>query len=107
MKLPFTVRDRAIQTNFDKMAAGIAFERVRTGRVQLTFTGSDTSAIVTVPHGLGMTPTAVLVSNQFIVATVDVVGYSANFTATDFLAVGRSLSGPWTGSLFHFWLAAA
>lgn len=107
MKFPFTLRDRSAQANFDRVGLQLGFERVRIGLVTFTFTASALSPTVTVPHGLGTTPKLVIVSNQFIVGTADVAGYSANFTATDFLAFGRALNGAWTGSIIHSWLAAA
>jgi hypothetical protein len=64
MKLPFTLRDRPVQGNFDMLAGHLGFERVRIGTVQLVFTASALTPSIPVAHGLGLAPRLVAAITQ-------------------------------------------
>lgn len=59
MKLPFVVRDRAIQGNFDQIASALGFTRIVMGTSTASWPGGAAkSNQLVVAHGLGVTPRA-------------------------------------------------
>jgi hypothetical protein len=107
MKLPFVIRDRNIQGNFDRLGQLLGLEKLRIGSGTLTFPGGSTfTSETTVTHGLGTTPRAVLVTGTFGASMVSV----NDVGATTFDALGCTIDGSTpaaaTAGTF-FWLAAA
>lgn len=106
MKLPFVLRDRAAQGNFDELVKRLGFERVKIGTVTLTFTASADSAIATVTHGLATTPRLVVVGGIVEVGSRAVQAFRETPGATTFRVFGRS-DVAFTGTSVHDWIAAA
>jgi hypothetical protein len=108
MKLPFTLRDRPVQGNFDMLAGHLGFERVRIGTVQLVFTASALTASIPVAHGLGLAPRLVIVQNWMVTGVADGTSHTdrALWTATQFTVFSRA-SATITRSPIVTWLAAA
>ena len=107
MRLPFTVRDRDVQANFDKLLGLLGFNILRKGTGTVTFPGGSAfTSETTVPHGLGTTPSQVLVTSTGAVThvTVNDVG------VTTFDVVGATIDGstPAAGTSGTFyWIAFA
>lgn len=108
MRLPFTLRDRSVQGNFDLLAGHLGFERVRIGTVQLVFTASALTASIPVAHGLGATPKLVIVQNWMIAGTADGTSHTDRslWTASQFTVFSRA-SAAITQSPTVTWVAAA
>jgi hypothetical protein len=110
MRLPFTVRDRDVQGNFDWLLkrfldTGGRSAGIRFGSGTLTWPGGSAFTNATsVTHGLGTTPAAVLVtgSGGATLVTANTVG------ATTFNALGCTIDGSTPAAsttITFYWLA--
>jgi hypothetical protein len=109
MKLPCVVRDRGTQSNFDRLAKAVPGKITR-GAVQLSWTsGNAVSNIVTVTHGLGAEPTAVLVTQNGLGGPTISVAQVRVWTATTFDVQATFQSGTAASDLSSFfgWAAFA
>jgi hypothetical protein len=105
MKLPFVLRDRNAQANFDRLLAALDFEKLKIGSGSVVFTAAVDSSNVLVSHGLGGTPKGVWV--QFhdtgsLTATPAPNVFSAS--ATTFNLIGHNATAI-TGTIPFYWLA--
>jgi hypothetical protein len=108
MRLPFTVRDRDVQANFDWLLkrfldTGGRSGSIRFGTAVVTFSAADTSDTETVTHGLGTTPVAVVVSANIFSPGIFAVTQSVGATTFQTRAITRS--GTHTGDVTIFWIA--
>jgi hypothetical protein len=98
----------AVQRNFDSLATqgGVATGgrtvEVRFGGGTATFTASNSSATVVVPHGLGRTPSSVIVCSS---AGFGIFYQSFTWTTTTFTAQGAYPFGPLSGAYTFSWIA--
>ena len=110
MRLPHVLRDRDAQANFDDLVKRLGFERVKIGSGTVTWPGATPiSDPVTVDHGLGSTPRAVLVTGN--TNQGEVVAFQAyGKTSTQFQVEGEFVRGfmPGAGAASGFdWVAYA
>lgn len=106
MKLPFTLRDRDAQANFDRLTTLLGFNVLRKGTGSATWTAAQVSGAVTVSHGLGRTPTLVLVTFAAVGSGQHAFAEYGNVGASSFDVVGWSPAA-FSASLGFSWLAAA
>jgi hypothetical protein len=109
MRLPFTVRDRDVQANFDRLLGLLGFNKLRKGNGTLTWAGgSATTGSTTVTHGLGTTPSEVLVTANN--PPVAVAVFTGTPGATTFTVAATTTDGstPAAATAFTFsWVAFA
>lgn len=104
-------RAEAAQRNFDKIDAGApdlggGALAIRAGKVAVTFSASQASNIVTVPHGLGRVPVAVLATLDTTPPAV-VRGFVnvANLTDQQFIAAAQLTTGAASVTTNFYWIA--
>ena len=96
MRLPFTIRDRAVQGNFDFLL-GLLGGKIRFGLAVSVPTGGTS----TVTHGLGKTPTAILLTPNYNGGS-DIRGVVTVYDSSSFTIQNN---GPLDSNFF--WLAIA
>lgn len=106
MKGPYSIRDRAVQGNFDRIFTALGFEQVKRGTVQLTWTASTDSATATVTHGLRGTPSIVIIQPLVEIGVRSIVFYVETPGASTFRVFGRA-DGSFSGSYTVPWVAFA
>lgn len=86
-----------------RLSAVLARPSVAGGTGQVTFSASALSNTVTVAHGLGRVPRAVVVS---ALGYVDLVFAATNLgDATSFDVTAARAAGAWSGSPYFAWVA--
>jgi hypothetical protein len=109
MRLPFTVRDRDVQANFDKLVGLLGFNKLRKGTGTLTWGGGTaTTGSASVTHGLGSTPSEVIVTANNPPVGVGI--YTGTPGATTFTVAATTVDGstPAAATAFTFsWVAFA
>jgi hypothetical protein len=108
VKLPFTLRDRPTQANFDKLAGALDFNHVKVLRVTFVWPGGTPLATPqTVAHGLGATPTAVVFGANSAGLGAHIPFCYANPSATSIFVQSRMADGssPAAASTGVAWVA--
>lgn len=107
MKLPAPIvrSFRDAQLNFDALSRLFALiTGVNGGQVTVTFSGATASNTVTVAHGLGRVPKAVVATSS---AGFGVVYHVTAITSTSFDITGFYPPGALTGAFTASWIAVA
>lgn len=98
-------------SSFDRSSVtklGIGSLPITRGNGTSTFTASATAADVTITHGLGVTPSAVLITTRDGAANAIGIVRDASVTSTQFVVILRDIDGvARTGTNVFNWVAVA